>query len=106
VRKTARSERLKQARFMLDTLGSIAHNSWEYGVFAMTANFVRACVYAIAGAAMLGLAGCSVVSNGYGGWYWQQPRTTDSPLSLNQNDAGNQSHAKSGSAQTVQGRRG
>jgi hypothetical protein len=72
----------------------------------MTDSFVRALVYAIAGAAVLGLVGCSAVSNGYGGWYWQQPQTTDSSLSLNQNDTSNQSHAKSSPAQTVQGRQG
>ena len=72
----------------------------------MTANFVRACVYAIAGAAMLGLVGCSLVSNGYGGWYWQQPEVTDSSLSLNQNATPNQAHAKSSPAQTLQGRQG
>lgn len=72
----------------------------------MTVNFVRASVYAIAGAAMLGLVGCSAVSNGYGGWYWQPAHTTDSPVSLNQNDTGNQSHAKSSPAQAVQGRQG
>jgi hypothetical protein len=72
----------------------------------MTINSVRASVYAIAGAAMLGLVGCSAVSNGYGGWYWQAPQTTDSSVSLNQNDTTNQSHAKSSPAQAVQGRQG
>lgn len=72
----------------------------------MTANFVRASVYAIAGAAILGLVGCSAVSNGYGGWYWQQPQTTDFSVSLNRNDTSNQSQVKSTPAQTVQGRQG
>jgi hypothetical protein len=72
----------------------------------MTANLIRASIYTIAGAAMLGLVGCSAVSNGYGGWYWQAPHTTDSSASLNQNDTSNQAHAKSSPAQTVQGRQG
>lgn len=65
-------------------------------------NVVRASLFAIAGAAMLALVGCSTVSNGYGGWYWQQPHTPDMPLSSNQNDTRNQTHAKSSPAQTVQ----
>jgi len=96
----------EQARFMLDPMRQSRSNNPEYGVCVMTANHVRASVYVIAGAAMLGLVGCSAVSNGYGGWYWQQPETTDSSLSLNQNDTGNQAHAKSKPAQTVQGRQG
>ncbi len=72
----------------------------------MISTFVRASVYAIAGAAVLGLIGCSAASNGYGGWYWQTPNTNDSSQSLNQSDTSNQSHVKSEPAQTVQSRQG
>jgi hypothetical protein len=48
---------------------------------------VRSGVVAIAAAAMLGLAGCSLMSNGYGGWYWQSP--SESQSTTNQNNTGN-----------------
>jgi hypothetical protein len=49
----------------------------------------RAGVLAIAAIAMLGLAGCSLLSNGYGGWYWQQAATPDTSMSANQNNPNN-----------------
>lgn len=61
--------------------------------------FVRPCLYALAGAIMLGLTGCSLVSNGYGGWYWQEPEiptsSTSTPIGMN-NTNSNSTHAKSG----------
>jgi hypothetical protein len=61
----------------------------------MMLKFAPACVVAVAFAAMLGLAGCSLLSNGYGGWYWQSPDQNPAPVTMNQNDTANQSHAKS-----------
>jgi hypothetical protein len=59
--------------------------------------FVRACLLIIAGGVMLGLGGCS---NGYGGWYWQMPHVSTPPVTMNQSQSGNQSHATSGTSQT------
>ncbi len=62
--------------------------------------FSRICAYALAGGAMLGLVGCSLAGNGYGGWYWQAPELPISASStsagMNSANSNNTTHAKSG----------
>jgi hypothetical protein len=85
--------------------GAVGKTKFSKGVLTMAFNVVRASVYAIAVAAMLGLFACSGLSNGYGGWYWQTATVPINPPSVTQNDTGNQSHA-SGISQTQQGTQG
>jgi hypothetical protein len=57
------------------------------GSIMLSKLMLRSGLVAIAAAAMLGLAGCSLLSNGYGGWYWQSPSETQA--TANQNNTGN-----------------
>jgi len=71
--------------------------------------FARVCIYAIGGAAMIGLVGCSSVGNGYGGWYWQAPElpTSASSTSVGMNNSNsNNTHAKSSTSGQSSGGRG
>lgn len=64
--------------------------------------FARACLYTLAGSALLGLVGCSAVSNGYGGWYWQMPQlplsASSTPVAMNNTNSNSAAHVKSDTA--------
>lgn len=66
----------------------------------MKARLIRMSLYVISGLAIIGLAGCSLVGNGYGGWYWQMPAVpqsnSSSTLGMNQNGQANSIHARTG----------
>jgi hypothetical protein len=69
----------------------------------MLPKFVRrAGVLAIAAVAMLGLAGCSFLSNGYGGWYWQAASISDTSANANPSNTNNNNNAKAMSSQSSQ----
>jgi hypothetical protein len=70
---------------MLTCYGAITVRN---GVSIMMSKLMaRSGLLAIAAAAMLGLSGCSLLSNGYGGWYWQSPSETQA--TTNQNNTSN-----------------